>query len=354
MKAQRALMLATVAATLLASASALGSIETVYRPRANGQADPVICVDRKTNLERACPDSVLLLEAISKDVATPYQQGEFATLEATFARWRDGGTQFGDGSWELALFLPGLESAFTTVAADTAKLALWKQRYPDSTAALLAEAAMWTTHAARVLGRDPHVAPPKEASAIAAERLAKASALLQQLRKRMADSPAWHELRVTVLLRQGADPGARAAFDGARRRFPRYHPLYFRMSEAYSGAAFDAFAQRAQQLTAQFEGRGMYARLYRQVDHAAAMAFDPHHAPFPRWPLLRDAYEDLSQRYPDSVELATSYASLACRADDGETYRRMRSRADAHLIPARFAVIPVEACDRRHGWSASE
>jgi len=339
----RARTVATAALVLLASAPATAEVlRTDVRPS---------CVNT-TTVRVTCADIDLIGRQMLESVALPYQRDDFNALDTALALWRDGGRQFADGSWELALFLPGLEEGLTTVTQDTAKLAAWRRAKPDSAAAQLAEAWVWYVHARRVKGRDPHAAIPAEAQSIARERLARASAVLARLRKTLDDSPVWHEMKIALLVEQGALPAARRVFDDAVKRFPRYHPLYLRMSRAYTGAAFDQFAHEAARLTEKFEGQGQYARLYLAVDSPMQMPFDPR-LPMPAWDSLRAAYDDLMQRYPASVRIATSYASVACRSHDSELYRRMRAKADAYLVAAAFNVVPLEICDRRHGWGTA-
>ncbi|SHH45489.1 DUF4034 domain-containing protein [Massilia sp. CF038] len=349
---------ASLAACLLlawcAHANAGARIERGHAfPRVPGtDFDAFECVDSVTRTARPCPDVTVIDDAQAAAVVQPYERADFDALEATFARWRDGGKQFDDGSWELALYLPGLTRAFTNLTADSAVLASWQKRKPGSLAAQIAQAQLWYVYALRVKGNDPHAVPGPEAQAIAAERLNQAAALLRTLKAPMRGSPLWYELAIAVARERAALPQARALFAEGSKRFPRYHPLYLSMSEAYTGAAFDTFAGQAVALTRQFEGSGMYARLYLQADRSNRMRFDPQRASLPGWPRLRAAYEDLLQRYPDSIGLATSFASAACRAEDSPLYRQLRSRADVYLLSERFILVPVEACDRRHGWTA--
>ena len=341
-------MTATLVGAIFASSTAGAKIDRIYQPHATGM--DTVCMDRKTNTKLACPDVVVIQETRSRAVTTPYERDDFAALDKTFETWRDGGKQHGDGSWELALFIPGLAAGLTSVTADTEKLSAWRKMRPDSVAAQYAQAYAWYFYAVRVKGDDPHAKPPREARAIAADRLGKATALLLQLQPKMNDSPAWHELRIAVLVEQNAIAAARKAFDEAVARFPRFHPLYFAMSNAYKGPAFEQFANVAVKASRQFEGSGMYARLYQRVDYNTAMPFDPERSSLPRWTELRAGYTDLLQRYPASITLATSFASVACRSDDSELYRRMRTAADEYFSVRSFTVVPVEACDKRHGW----
>jgi hypothetical protein len=157
-------------------------------------------------------------------------------------------------------------------------------------------------------------------------------------------------LNIAVLVAQGKTVQARRVFDEAVRRFPRYHPLYLAMSRAYTGEDFERFAIESVSLSRQFEGQGMYARLYKEVDQPLQMAFDPQ-SPLPAWGRLRGAYDDLLRHYPSSLLIANAYASVACRSDDSQLYRQLREKADVSLDRDAFSVVPVEACDRRHGWS---
>lgn len=341
-------------ASLLASSGAVAEIRRFYKMNETGvgRLDPFVCVDSKAQIEVECPDVIMLGDAESHNVTQPYQAARFDMLESTFERWRRGGKQLGDGTWELALFHHGLDEAFKTMTSDTARVSAWKKQKPGSLAAKYVEARMFYVHALRVKGRDPHTAPSAEAQAISSERLAKSLTLLRKLKRQMVDSPAWYDTHIAVLLEQGSVAQARKVFDEAVKRFPQYHPLYLTMSTAYEGQAFETFANQAVELTMQFEGRGLYARLYQQLEYAKELPFDLTRSRFPNWPQLKGGFEDLMQRYPASITLATSFASLACRTDDSELYRNMRSKASEYFIATRFSVIPAQACDARHQWKA--
>lgn len=353
---KRAAMLATVIASLFSSSGAAAEIRRIYTPKfdGTGRPDPFVCVDFKAQKNVECPDIIFLLDAQSDDVTQPYQKAQFDILEATFERWRSGGEQFGNGAWELSVFRPGLDGAFTTVTSDTARVAAWKKQKPNSVAARFVEANIYYVHALRVKGSDPHSAASPEAQAISAERLAKAANLLRKLKSNMSDSPAWYDMSIAVLVKQGSVAEARKTFNAAVKRFPQYHPLYLTMAAAYKGAALEAFANEAVELTSQFEGRGMYARLFRQIELSEDLPVDLQRSRFPTWPQLKGGYEDLLQRYPGSIALATGFASVACRTNESALYRELRSKASAYFIAAQFSVVPVDACDQRHGWKAQE
>lgn len=344
--------LAVACTSLCASAGAAAKINRSFGSEPGSDRLVARCTDSTTHAVLACPDNAVIPQKLSDDIRAPYERGEFDQLEKTFAAWRGGGEQFADGTWALALYLQGLGGAMTTLTADSEKLAKWKQTQGNTEAAQLAEALMWYVHARRVTGYSVHEPVSAEAKAIARERLAKAGALLAKLRPRMQDSPAFFELQILVLVEQGLPAQARKVFNTAVKRFPQYQPMYSAMSRAYTGDAFAAFVDQSVRLTEKFEGRGAYARLYLLLDDAYHM-----HAqekwPAPSWERLREAYDDLVQRYPSSLGIVTSYAAVACRSDDSELYRRLRTRADAYLIADVFTVIPLEACDRHHGWTAA-
>jgi len=353
---KQAAMLTALIASMLASGGADAEIRRIYQLNKTGvgRLDPFVCVDFKKQSEVECPDIVMVMDAWSHNVSQPYKAAQFDTLESTFERWRPGGKQLGDGTWELAVFNHGLYNAFQTMTSETERLSAWKKQKPGSVAARYVEARMFYIHALRVKGDDPHTVHSSEAKAISAERLAKAAALLRKLKPHMRDSPAWYDTQIAVLVEQGSVAQARKVFNEAVKRFPQYHPLYLTMSAAYKGKAFEAFANEAVELTKQFEGRGLYARLYRHIEQWHELPIDLQQSRYPHWPQLKAGYEDLIERYPASIALATSFASVTCRTDDSELYRTLRSKASAYLDPASFSVIPVDACDQRHGWKDEE
>ncbi len=88
-----------------------------------------------------------------------------------------------------------------------------------------------------------------------------------------------------------------------------------------STAKYELFADSVAEQTKNFEGMGMYARLYWLVDRRQGIPFTNDPLAPPSWKKLRAGYEDLIRLYPSSIHNLGKYAGVACRSTDGELYR---------------------------------
>src|SRR6185312_8266902 len=160
------------------------------------------------------------------------------------------------------------------------------------------------------------------------QRLKKADALMEEIRPRSKNYPAWYSRRITILLDLGRKAEARKIFEEGARRFPEYQKIYLSMARAYepkwggSEESYEEFANEAARMTHNFEGMGMYARIYAKVDGRYGIPFDPENSEFPSWEKLHAGYEDLMKKYPNSNWNMNMYASVACRSNDSALYRR--------------------------------
>ena len=120
-----------------------------------------------------------------------------------------------------------------------------------------------------------------------------------------------------------------------------------------SAAQYENFANRAAEHTKDFEGMGMYARVYWLVDHNGGIPFTNDGRQAPSWRKLKAGYEDLIRLYPSSIHNLGKFAGVACRSSEGDLYRSLRTRIAGYEHSAEM-VDPVDVCDRRHQWVPSK
>lgn len=61
---------------------------------------------------------------------------------------------------------------------------------------------------------------------------------------------------------------------------------------------------------------------------------------------MKEGYEDILHRYPDSDWLRNMYAGMACRAKDGETYRSIMSELGGRVLPEVWrGKYSIKMCD---------
>ena len=99
----------------------------------------------------------------------------------------------------------------------------------------------------------------------------------------------------------------------------------------------------------------MYARLYWREDGNGSDAIQfREQRGLPEWRMVKSGFEDLLQRHPQDLRGRNKFASFACRANDRETYLRLRQELGERIMPELWPdVASAEACDRKLGKGAS-
>lgn len=303
----------------------------------------------------------LLTAAPAALAASPLQklwsEHKFEAIDKTLHEWC-GGARTPEGLPELAAFEPAFDSQFRSMQsweADRTALAQWRSQQPDSLAQAFVEATYWRAYASQLrLGAVSTM--PKEALDLYHEQIGNGTARLQQVKAQAASCPLWYSLNIGLMLEGGATRRAVAsAYLEAVQVFPQDQQIHFAMGRAYSprggGSAvqFDQFARRAVFFTRSNDGGSMYARLYWREDGNGSDAITfPDRRSLPEWTLMKTGFEDLLQRYPGDAAARNKFASFACRANDRDTYGKLRTQLGERIQPELWPDSwPVDACDRK-------
>lgn len=314
------------------------------------------CVE--TDKQVDCPDWVQYSFQAGRYVDHYFSSQKFQELDGLYERWCTGKDRFADGTWYLRQYVRHLSKFFSSVPKwemDLARLQRWQKEAPNSQAALIAEAIYWHAFAFDARGNAYAQGVTADGWKLYNERIAKADMVLRRMESGGKTCAAYYEMKIYTSSALGNHAEARRTFDEGVKRFPQYHHMYMAMASTYepkwggSAERFEAFANEAVALAKGFEGRGLYARLYARVDDVNGMPFDPARA-IPRWTTLKAGFEDLLLKYPRSFIPGNEYASMACRSNDGDLYRRLRTRIASYPIESLFDVMSVWDCDRLHQW----
>jgi hypothetical protein len=308
-----------------------------------------------------CSDTALFYLEGRKLVREAFMFGRFDEAEALFEKWISGTDRFPDGRWKLSMYEEGLERYFEDLdqaeEVTLAKIQRWQQLFPDSFAAKYAEALYWRQAAWKARGQYYANTVTKEGWVLFRERLAKADAILTKLEPKAVRYPTWYHVRIANLIEQGRQDEAEKVYKEGQARFPDSHYIYLQMARAHqpkwggSREAFDKFAREVAKHTAALEGNGMYARLYWMVDYTTDIPLESEQSKYPSWKLLKSGFEDLEKHYPGSIHNRRKYAAFACRSNESALYRKLRSEISVYAgVGEAFTVVPVDACDLRHGW----
>lgn len=319
------------------------------------------CMNLKSNKPIPCSDSTLYFLQGKRPVEEAYNGRQFARLDELYEQWCTGKDRFPDGLWKLSEFEGGLAANFATWKMwdrDLVTIKAWQQASPKSAAAMYAEAIYWHHYAWKARGGGYASTVSSEGWQLFRDRLAKAEAALDAPQLAGTQCPAPDTERIELMIDQGADETRLASvYTEAVRKYPEYHPLYFSMARQYqpkwggSAAQYETFASGVAKLTKNFEGMGMYARLYWLVDYNSGLPFRNQPQTAPYWDKLRAGFDDLMRLYPSSIHNLGKYADVACRSTDGALYRTLRTKLEGYEEETHMSD-PVDVCDLRHHWKA--
>jgi hypothetical protein len=322
------------------------------RMRARGSGEPIawgVPANARRELEMRAAGSGMpddpLLGVLAAD-------GSVSRAERALERALRSRRKTDDGRWQLEAMYRNFATNMGWIgdrATIPARLAAWRAAYPDSVHVRIAEAWYWTSEAWRERGSAPASQVPKAAWDRFHANLARARAVLDDAGPARVDNPAWHWAGLHVAFAQGVRIEHRTAMFGeAVRREPTFVAHYTEFARGltprWGGRLEDyrAFADAAVARTRATEGKSMYARLYPEL---TTIEFDRD--PFKDlgipWSDLRAGFEDLVARYPSMKELGL-FASYACRAGDGKTYRALQPKLARQDFPVAGGHT-FEACN---------
>ncbi|KQV45824.1 MULTISPECIES: DUF4034 domain-containing protein [unclassified Duganella] len=262
-----------------------------------------------------------------------------------------------DGQPELLVFVSAFYPMFDAWRdwdRVGAKLKKWRSESPDSAAQAIVEVMYWDSYAWYGRGGGYASSVPEAAWELFRERLAKASARLEESKAMAGNCPVWHSLNISTLINSGASrTKINSAYAEAVKAFPASQQVHFAMGRSMEvkwGANpgdFERFARQAVKLSQREEGDGLYARLFWSRDCNCDDALSFGRPGDPDWKTMKAGFEDLLQRYPDQIYNKNKFAAFACRANDRATYAKLRRELGdnivEHLWPDSWKP---EVCDR--------
>ncbi|SHH45473.1 DUF4034 domain-containing protein [Massilia sp. CF038] len=349
-----------VLAVLSLSAQAAIKESTTF---SNGPKAPVLqCTDVESGKAVECPEASFKENYGTAPVEIAFHGHDFEELDAIYDQVASGEKQFNDGVPYLKYYFGTLSRMITTWErwdADLVRIQKWQRARPTSVAAKLTEAVYWHAYAWNARGTAFASEVRQESWDLYRERIAKAKAVLEEIKPQAKQFPAWYTLRIDLAAESESKEATRRIFDEALTLHRQYYPIFLSMAHAYepkwggSVAQFEAFADEAVVLSKGFEGPGMYSRIFWTMDSVHDLPFRSKEDAVPSWTKLNAGFADLLARHPKSHNILNQYASLACRANDGPLYRKLRTQLGDYLMERYFTMVPVEACDRRHQWPAA-
>jgi hypothetical protein len=235
-----------------------------------------------------------------------------------------------DGTWELAGMYDGFEIVLRHQGNwDQALVRLqeWRTAFPASRTAAVAEATYWIAYADLARGDGYASEVPPMAWELYNVRMARARKVLEEAND--TENPHWYSQMLTIAYAQRwPSKNTMELFEEAVRKEPYYYTHYFRVANRlaprWGGTLkeFHTFVEKSVTRTRGRDGSTMYARLY-WILAAIEWNQDPFSVLGIPWVKMRQGFDDLMKRYPDSQWNLNHYAYFACRANDVKTFGRL-------------------------------
>jgi hypothetical protein len=295
-------------------------------------------------------------------------EGDFAALERQYAEARQPGRFDADGRSQLVQFRQGFqrvvryadENAEPYLKEMDALTLQWAQEHPGSALAHILHAKALEAHAWSYRGGGYAKDVPPEAWKDFNAYLEQAAVYL----KDHADVALKDSYAHLVLLQIGRGLGwsrtvlAAIASDGLQRN-PDDTDLYYQMVTSLvpkwggDANALDAYIRSAAEQTRARYGMALYAQLYMGAlfDQYGHALFEDSHAD---WSKMKQGFEDILARYPDSSIYLNEYAYTACLAKDKATLVKALGRVGANTRLDVWGPNPERSLETCRRWAAQQ
>jgi Domain of unknown function (DUF4034) len=259
---------------------------------------------------------------------------KFAELESLHKKLLGGEEKCAEGRYKIEFFYEPLEGS-RIGANDKAgtqtwfdKIEAWKKVYPNSSLPLIAEAATWVNQAWVARGNGYSQEVSEDGWKMYRERIAKAKDLLTDAKRKAPPGRlpyGWYQVMQSVALGQGWKLDRYdTLFEEAVTVYPDYVGSYFKKAHYLLPRWFgddgdlEAFAEKVRA-----EGNPeFYTRIIwsQQSYYKDGNVFNSSHV---RWDWMREGFEEMMKKYPESEWNLSSYCRFACQAGDKATAHRL-------------------------------
>lgn len=261
--------------------------------------------------------------------------GYYQTLNRMFDKWLNPEVTAQQGTWRLAAMLRLIDAAAGQRRWEAAyrHIEEWKQHSPGTAPPAIIEALYWVDYAWHARGSGYAGSVTETGRQLFRERLQKAEKVLLESKTYAEENPLWYYVYLRTALGLGWDKAAiLELFIEAISKEPAFYPNYYVTANAVSpkwGGNYqlmDQVARTAADYTLKTDGDIAYTKVYRSIDENLPSSTDFFEDTLVEWPRMKQGFEQLLARYPDNAWYLQNYASFACRAGDGDSYLRLRSR----------------------------
>ena len=315
------------------------------------------CVNVGENLEGSRG-----VDELTAMVVDSFRKSDFRGVEGYAADWGDLSCIWKDGRPRLSAIEYGLSRAISQEPdwlKTEAMITQYRQQYPESPIAVMAEVEFWTNYAWKARGTGYADSVTQENQNLMTERLKKAERLLIDTRQFSAKTPIWHSKMIVVQKGLGRPlEDSLQVFSEGVKKFPTYYSIYFeleqRMMPWWGGnwQAVEDFAVQSSKSSNPLIRSSLYARLYWSangplVTRKTTLFKETKVS----WPRMKQSFDDLVKLTPDSKWNRANYLSFACQADDKLLFLALRKKiADLEIDVFWPKVTPLDACEEKFGF----
>ncbi len=321
-----------------------------------------------------------LRNTIIGQVQNAWSDSDFDTLERIAEEFTGKRAKTFTGKWRLSVYIHALEPAFrinwpsayddtrcdckipapahyskaeALWGAQGAKADAWIAKYPKSAHALVAKAAYLMRRGWFYRGGGYAQTVPPEAWPMFNGNIAKARTLLESTRAVSSASPLWYELMLKIANAQSWPASEHAAlvkdFLANGQDYPdSYLAVFVSLQPKWGGSveAMESFARYAAKRTSPEEGAGLYTRLYWNV--YPSFGNDLFTETRADWGTMRQGFQDIVSRYPDSWNL-NAFAMFSCLAKDFKTAASVLKKVGEEVDQNFWRAVSLPACKAASG-----
>lgn len=300
------------------------------------------------------------ISATFLDEALREENSKFEKLNLVINEINKQDCKLQDGRYAINFVMYGFENAFKGMDnwdLLLSKIQKLKKAQPNAAYPTLAEAKYWIDYAwiARGYGFAASVTP--EGWKLFNERLTNAKSILIKNKKIGSTSPAWYELMVNVEtgLNSTQENKDKYFLEGFTR-YKTFLPLYITKRNSLepkwggSWKDVDKFINWSANNTKNTDGLSMYSQLYFGVFSNMTEPSDFFSNTLVDWSKYKQGFEDLIRLHPKSQFHLNAYASMACLANDKETYLKIRNKIQQPTEWSWAFNFSINDCDSKYGY----
>ena len=317
------------------------------RPNANGQAAAWVPSD----------DGPSGVTRVSTNAQLLYDKSRFTDLDNLIDRYSKLTDRFYDGRFKLIAIDDFFNQAFATPSGDGIslpdQLRKWHEINPRSPGEAIAETAYWMSSAWRARGNGFANTVSPEGWRLFKQRMRRAEQSLETSQSYAATTPVWYDDYLYVSLGLDKPIVERLKiYQRGIKAFPAYYPLHFGMLNSLlpkwggSNEAVAAFIDAVAKRSSMPERDQLYTRLWWYVDENNGLDVNIFRDMGASWPRMKKGFESLHEAFPNSRWNQSNFASLACRAGDFITYKRLRAELGTRIYVQAFpSNASLDVCD---------